>query len=52
MVGRTQARLAMLISPELEVVTELKVAEAGMNPVLVALPGPPVVVINKCLLSH
>lgn len=44
--------LVMLMSPGLEVVTELKVVEAGMDPVLVALPYPPVVVVNKCVLNH
>lgn len=42
----------MLISPGLDVVTELKVVEAGIKAVLVALPIPPAVVVNKCVLSH
>jgi hypothetical protein len=44
--------LVMLITPGLDVVTELKVVEAGMKAVLVALPIPPAVVVNKCVLSH
>src|SRR5580698_372312 len=44
--------LVMLIYTEPDVVTELKVVEAGIEAVLVVFPYPPVVVVNKCVVSH
>jgi hypothetical protein len=47
-----EGELVMLISPGLEVVTELKVVEVGPIALPVAFPSPPEVGVNVCVLNQ